>query len=90
VEAGKPKIKVPSNSLSSEGFLDHEENIDVCSFVKEGKTAVLAYTHTHTHTHTHKYNLITPYNITCMSVFKADHLVFDTQVLCSSLTLSVS
>jgi hypothetical protein len=38
----------------------------------------------------HKHTLLSLYNVMCMSVFEADHLVLDNQVVCSSLRKTIS
>lgn len=43
------------------------------------------HTRTHAHTHTLKYNLLGPYNVTCVHVFMADHLGLDNWSVCSFL-----
>lgn len=40
----------------------------------------------YTHTHTPKYNLSSLYSVTCMCVFRDDHLLLNNQLVCSFLT----
>lgn len=37
-----------------------------------------------------KYNLLSPYNINCMHMFKADLLALDNQLVCSSMVKAIS